>query len=207
VRTLAVHLVMFRRVASLPLSDNFRIDTLSTAMTRYAVFLSGPVGVGKTALGRALSARIGGGFVDGDDHSDRDLPWYGSILRTSRAIVQAGLAVLGDKPAVVIAYPLNCIGWIYFRRKFSEAGVVPLFVSLRASFDGIVDERRGRRFSAEEQARIRTMIAEGYGARPFGDLVVDTDSSGFAETLALLEAELQQLMRSLAISSRRSRTP
>jgi hypothetical protein len=72
---------------------------------------------------------------------------------------------------------------------------VPLFVSLRASFEGIVDERRGRRFSTDEQARIRAMIAEGYGARPFSDLVVDTDASGISETLRLLEAELHRLMR------------
>jgi hypothetical protein len=189
------------------LSDNFGIDNLPTVMTKFAIFLSGPVGVGKTVLGRALGERMGAGFVDGDDHADPDSPWYCSILRTSRSIVCTGLAILSDKPAVVIAYPLNCIDWIYFRRKFSAAGVVPLFVSLRASFDGIVDERRGRRFSAEEQVRIRAMIAEGYAERPFSDLVVDTDSSGFAETLASLEAEVRRLMHSRAISSPRSRTP
>jgi hypothetical protein len=176
-------------------------------MTKFAIFLSGPVGVGKTALGLALSERIGGGFIDGDDHSDPDSPWYCSVLRTSAAIVQAGLTILQDKPAVAIAYPLSCIGWIYFRRKFSEAGVEPLFVSLRASFDAIVDERRGRRFTPAERARIRTMIVEGYGARPFSDLFVDTDTSGFDETLTSLEAELRRLMRSRPISSRCSRTP
>src|SRR5687768_10826802 len=110
-------------------------------MTKFAIFLSGSVGVGKTTLGRALGERMGAGFIEGDDHSDPASPWYCSILRTSAAIVRAGLAILRDKPAVIVAYPLNCIGWIYFRRKFSDAGVTPLFVSLRASFDAIVDQR------------------------------------------------------------------
>ncbi|MGO4816219.1 shikimate kinase, partial [Cupriavidus sp. 2MCAB6] len=45
-------------------------------MQPYAIFLSGPIGAGKTTLGKALATELGGGFIDGDDHSDPDLPWY-----------------------------------------------------------------------------------------------------------------------------------
>ena len=162
---------------------------------KHAIFLNGPIGAGKTTLGRALSERIGGAFIDGDHHSDPERPWYCSILRTSAAIHKAGLARLADKPAVVVAYPLDCITWIYFRRKFEAAGVRPLFVSLQASFAAITGKNRGRCFSREEKERIQVMIAEGYGARPFSDLVVNTDGHGFAATLALLEAEVRRLMR------------
>src|SRR5258708_5873795 len=134
-----------------------------TASPKHAIFLSGPIGVGKTTLRRALSASIGSGFIDGDDHSDPDKPW-----------VETGFAVLERKPAVVIAYPLTCINWIYFRRKFGDASIRTLFISLRATFASIVDEGRGRRFDEDEQRRIRIMIAEGHGARPFSDLIVDT---------------------------------
>ena len=100
------------------------------ASIKHAIFLSGPIGAGKTTLGRALSERIGGAFIDGDDHSDPGRPWYCSILRTSAAVHRTGLASLDGKPAVVVAYPLNCMAWTYFQRKFEDAGVRPLFVSL-----------------------------------------------------------------------------
>jgi hypothetical protein len=161
-------------------------------MAKHAIFLSGPVGAGKTTLGRALAERLSGGFIDGDDFSDPDRPWYCSILQTSKAIVHAGITILKDRDAVIVAYPLGCINWIYFKRTFGDAGARPLFVSLRASYSSIVDQRRGRTFTREEHDRIQVMIAEGYGARPFFDLVLDTDKASFLATLAELERETRR---------------
>jgi len=163
-------------------------------MARWAIFLSGPVGAGKTTLGRALAERLSAGFIDGDDLSDPDRPWYCSSLQTSREIVQSGLEVLRHTPIVVIAYPLRCTNWIYFRRKIENEGAMPLFVTLRASFSSIVDVRRRRAFSRDERARIRVMIAEGYDSRPFSSLVLDTDKADFAGTLARLEHETRRLI-------------
>jgi hypothetical protein len=145
-------------------------------------------------LGRALAPAIDGGFIDGDDYSDQERPWYCSSLRTNVAVVQAGISVLENKPAVIIAYPLRCVNWIYYRRKFAEADVRTLFISLRASAAAIVAAGRGRRFDDEERERIREMIAEGYDTRPFTDLIFDTDQSGYADTLARLVSETQQLI-------------
>jgi hypothetical protein len=92
-------------------------------MAKHAIFLNGPIGAGKTTLGRALAERLAGGFIDGDDVSDPSRPWYCSILRTSQSIIRTGAAMLDDADVVVIAYPLGCVNWIYFRRKFSDAGV------------------------------------------------------------------------------------
>ncbi len=103
--------------------------------------------------------------------------------------MQSGLEVLRHTPIVVIAYPLRCTNWIYFCRTFESEGAMPLFVTLRASCSSTVDERQGRAFSRDERARIRIMIAEGYGSRPFSDLILDTDKADFAETLARLEHE------------------
>lgn len=164
------------------------------SMKKHAIFLGGPIGVGKTTLGQALANRLSGKFIDGDDFSSPDQPWYCSILRTSRAIVQTGLAMLEDTSTVVIAYPLGCVTWIYFRRKFGDAGVRSLFVSLRASYSSIIAEGRGRAFSREEHDRIQVMIAEGYGVRAFSDLILDTDNAGFAATLERLEAEIQRMV-------------
>jgi hypothetical protein len=165
-------------------------------MAKHAIFLSGPIGTGKTTLGRALAERLAAGFIDGDDHSAPDSPWYCSILQTSRSIVQAGMATLHNRDAVVIAYPLRCSNWIYFRRKFGDAGMATLFVSLRASYTSIIDQQRGRDFSDAEHERIQIMISEGYGARPFSDLVFDTDRKSFPATLTQLEYEARRLMDS-----------
>ncbi|PPD15513.1 MAG: hypothetical protein CTY25_05990 [Methylobacterium sp.] len=165
-------------------------------MHKHAIFLSGPIGVGKTSLGRALAARLDGGFIDGDDHSDPAHPWYCSILRTSRAILKNGLTMLQDRPLVVVAYPLGCLTWIFYKRSFGDAGVRPVFVNLGASFDDIVAPARGRRFSGAEEARIVVMIQEGYGNRSFGDLTINTANQSFEATLQLLASEVIQIVRS-----------
>ena len=161
---------------------------------QYAIFLSRPIGVGKTTLGRAVSAKLRAGFIDGDDHADPEKPWYGSILTTSRSIVTDGLGLLASHPAVVIAYPLACANYIYFRRRFADRGIVPLFVSLRARPEAIVAPDRNRRFEPWEHERLAVMLAEGYGTRPFSDLVFDTDRADFATTVDRLEAALATLM-------------
>ena len=161
-------------------------------MARHAIFLNGPIGTGKTTLGHALAERLSGGFIDGDDFADPNRPWYCSILQTSRSIVMHGTGMLTTANVVVVAYPLGCINWIYFRRKFIEAGASPFFVGLQASFHAIVDERRGRSFSSEEHDRIQVMIAEGYGSRPFNDLLVATDRADFTTTLAELERQIRR---------------
>ncbi|MEI9995223.1 MAG: shikimate kinase [Rhizomicrobium sp.] len=155
-------------------------------MRGHAIFLSGPIGTGKTTLGRALAERLGGEFIDGDGYTDQTRPWYCSIKRTSEAIVANGLSALETVPAVVVAYPLGCMNWIYFRRKFGDAGATPLFVSLRASYESITNPARGRVFAPWEHNRIREMIGEGYGARPFSDFVFDTDAGPFDETATRL---------------------
>ncbi len=54
----------------------------------FAIFLNGPIGVGKTSLGRALARNLGSAFIDGDDHATPGKPWYGSSLSTSRSLPQ-----------------------------------------------------------------------------------------------------------------------
>jgi len=96
---------------------------------------------------------------------------------------------------VVIAYPLGCTNWIYFRRRFEDAGIRTVTIGLRATFAGITAETRARRFDEAEKRRIAVMIAEGYGARPFSDLILDADRDSFEDTLARLVSATRRLMR------------
>ena len=162
-------------------------------MKQHAVFLEGPIGVGKTTLGLALADRLSAPFIDGDDYSDPGLPWFCSSYRTSKRVLRAALEALEDKRLVVLAYPLRCVNWIYYRRRFGEASVALHVISLTASYETIISPQRGRAYSAAEEARIRTMISEGYGARRFSDRIVDTGQARFGETVARLETAVREM--------------
>jgi shikimate kinase len=44
-------------------------------MTGHATFSSGPIGAGKTTLGRAVANRLDAAFIEGDDYADHTKPW------------------------------------------------------------------------------------------------------------------------------------
>ncbi len=163
-------------------------------MKRSVIFLNGPIGAGKTSLGRALAGRLDGVFVDGDDHASPDRPWFASILSTSRAILAAATEALDRQSVAVVAYPLRCTNWIYFRGRLAERGVLSVFVGLRASHADVTAPGRGRIFDAAESERIRAMISEGYGTQSFNDVIVDTGSTTFASALAILEEKVLPLI-------------
>lgn len=156
------------------------------AHVRRVIMLTGSIGAGKTTLGCALARTLAGSFIDGDDHVLPGRPWYASSLRTSRAIAKAAISASADFGDVVVAYPLRCINWIYYRRRFAEAGAGLMVVNLHATFEQIVSPERGRIFDDRERRRIEDMIHQGYGARQFAVATVDTGSPPFAEALVAL---------------------
>jgi hypothetical protein len=161
---------------------------------KFAILLNGPIGAGKTTLGKALAAGMDAGFIDGDDHHQPGKAWFASSLSTSASIVSASVAVLEDRSAVIIAYPLRCSTWVYFTRKFEAANVCPLFVGLRAGYGAITAAHRQRVFSNAERKRIVEMIRQGYGDRFFNVATIDSGTSEFAETLAQLCVEVRRQM-------------
>jgi hypothetical protein len=160
------------------------------------IFFSGPVGAGKTTLGRAVAAELGASFVDVDDLGDPSKRWFEEVLTVSRELVRVGMTALADRPVLIVARPLRARDWAFFRRRFEAESVAVHCVTLKASLDAIVDPDRGRVFSLEERARIEQMIAQGYADRPFGDAIVETDRAGFAATVAKLTEECRRALAS-----------
>ena len=161
---------------------------------RGVIILSGPIGAGKTTLGRALATELGGAFIDGDDLRDRRFTWLGEVLRHKRRMLAEGMAALAHAPVLVMAQPLRCQDWLFLKGGFAKLGVPARCVTLAADPARILDPARGRRFSPGERARIAEMVAQGYASRPFSDLVVATDAAPFAETAALLARSCRRLL-------------
>src|SRR3954447_11097756 len=162
---------------------------------RSVIILNGSIGVGKTTLGRALARELGGTFVDSDDLRDPVKRWVEEVLSLTNALVRAGMAALAGRSILVIAVPLRARDWALLWARFHAEWVAAFCVTLAADEGAILDPARGRAFSAAERCRIAEMIAQGYAARPFSDLVVRTDCGGFAETLGRLRDGCRALLR------------
>jgi len=160
-----------------------------------AIFFNGPIGAGKTTLGRAVAGRIDAAFLDGDDFADHSKPWFASSLTTSDRIATAALEALRERRAVVVAYPLRCTNYVYYRRRMSDAGHRSIFVTLRASAASILADDRGRQFDAGERERIVEMISQGYADRSFSDLTIETDVADVDRTVDVIVEQLAPLLR------------
>jgi len=169
------------------------------AVMRQVIFLNGPIGAGKTTLGRALANDLCAAFLDSDDLRERSKLWYEETLTLANALVSAGLSTLKERPLLVIAMPLRVRDWALFCARLRAQEIATYCVTLAADLDAILDPRRGRAFDAGEHARIEEMIAQGYAARPFSDLIVDSGRQGFAETLGTLAVGCQSLLAARAV--------
>ncbi|SEQ05348.1 hypothetical protein SAMN05216548_102267 [Faunimonas pinastri] len=167
---------------------------------RDALFLSGPIGSGKSSLGGALAESLGGRFIEGDDFGEQGKSWIGQNLTVSRQIIEHVLSAWDEVPLVIVARPLRARDWAFFRKGLSGGGRRCWCVSLDADAEGILDPVRGRRFSDVEARRSRDMIDEGYGKRSFSDAVLRADRATFEVTLA----ELAELATGLLTSRRGS---
>ena len=159
---------------------------------RYAVFLDGPIGVGKTTFGQLLAIEFGGGFIDGDHHSKASIPWFASSLSTSRNILQATLNALSSTQVVFVAYPIRCASWTFFETNLRRSQIIPALVGLQARPDSIADVGRHRRLSRAELIRSSEMIAQGYGSREYSNLFVQTDVGTLHDVVQHARVALQQ---------------
>ncbi|MDO6730139.1 shikimate kinase [Marinovum sp. 2_MG-2023] len=145
-------------------------------MSPTVIAFEGPIGVGKTTLGRAVAERLDIGFIDGDAHCAPG-PWLHSVLRTSRRIATACEEQLENRPAVIMAYPLRCTNWLFYRETFRRRGIDFHCIGLTADIASIAT--RERSLAPHELARAAQMISEGYGQRAFSDVLIRTDAGSF----------------------------
>lgn len=160
-------------------------------MQKTVFMLDGPIGVGKTSLGRAAAPGLAFGFIDGDDHSAPG-HWLRSILRTSRTIVALCETTLRSRDGVIVSYPLRCTDWVFFSQTFGRMGIACHCIGLTATPDAIL--ARERKLDAHEITRSREMMAQGYGQREFSSAHLCTDEAPFDETHRRLELVIRQIL-------------
>ncbi len=160
-------------------------------MVASVILIDGPIGVGKTTLGRAAASNLALGFIDGDDYSAPGY-WLRSILRTSRKIVSASENTLRTYPAVIVSYPLRCTNWLYFSQTFGRMGIACHCIGLIADISAI--SARQRKLDARELARSAEMAAQGYGQRSFSAAILRTDEVGFEATSQRLANNVSELL-------------
>jgi len=161
---------------------------------RHIIFINGPVGVGKTTLGRGLAERLNGTFIDSDDLSDPSKTWLKEVLSGSKRLVQACIAALTDNPLVIVAKPLRNRDWIFFQAMLQIEDTSVFCITLAASCENILAHKRGRVFDTDEQDRIEEMLVQGYAERSFSDLIIRTDQLSFEDTLKNLEMACHSLL-------------
>lgn len=162
-------------------------------MKRTVIMLDGPIGVGKTTLGRVAAMNLAFGFIDGDDHASPG-HWLRSILKTSHNIVAACEFALQSQQGVLVSYPLRCTNWVFYRQTFGRMDITFHCIGLIAAPEAILT--RERELSAGEVARSFEMIAQGYGQREFSAAQLRTDEAPFEETALRLEDTIRRLLRS-----------
>ena len=132
------------------------------------VWINGPVGAGKTAVGRALADVLpSAGFVDGDDHAGPDDHPPRARWRHATDVL-IGMALRRRHPAtLVVAYPLDRFGHSRLKSACARARRSLVVVNLATPLTLTLRKRGDRELTAAERDRARVMRSEGYGTRPF----------------------------------------
>jgi hypothetical protein len=157
------------------------------AANKQIVFLSGPIGVGKTTIGTALALRHGGAFVASDALSDPAKQWHEQIEAVNSRLIEQCLSALQSCDLAFVELPLDRERFEMLRRAF-EPAVSVRCITLAASYETITSVARGRIFEGWERVRIKEMIEEGYDSRDFSDAIVRTDSNDLGQALAAVMA-------------------
>ena len=136
--------------------------------------INGPINSGKSTVGRALAIMLPDAkFIDGDDHdATATLPgpekWAVAIARIECHIETA------DCRYLVVAYPINHGEFKRLLAACQRRSAQFVVVTLNPPLETALSDRGSRRLTPWEKKRIVEMYMEGYQARPFSGLFIDT---------------------------------
>lgn len=165
------------------------------------VFLIGPMGSGKTTIGRHLAKALKLEFIDSDQAIEQrtgaDIPWIFDIegeqgfRRRERAVIEE----LTRRHGIVLATGGGAVIDPHNRADLAAHGVV---VFLQASVDKILSrtaksQNRPLLRTDDPRARVEGLLAARDPLyREIADIVVDTDRRGVKSTVNLILEQLRQ---------------
>ncbi|MDR2876669.1 MAG: shikimate kinase AroK [Chromatiales bacterium] len=174
------------------------------------VFLIGPMGAGKTTVGRQLAQVLGLEFVDSDQEIERrtgaDIPWIFDIegeagfRRRERAVIED----LCQRRSQVVATGGGAVLDPDSRADLARSGVV---VYLSASADRIYTRTRKSQNrpllrTQDPRARIAQILHDREPLyREIADLIVDTERRGVNSATTLIVKYLREAAKSNSAST------
>jgi len=168
---------------------------------RRNIFLIGPMGAGKTTIGRALARRLKMDFVDADQEIERrtgvSISWIFEIEGEAgfRRRETQVLEELTDRPNTVLATGGGAVLAEANRRWLRTRGRV---VYLRASIDALLERTRNSRHrplleTDDRRGRLEALMRErGPLYEQEADLVVDTEGRPAAKVAEEIARRLEQ---------------
>lgn len=167
--------------------------------TRRNIFLVGPMGVGKTTIGRQLAKSLELEFIDSDhvieERTGADIPWIFDIEGEAgfRRRERSAIMDLVQKQGIVLATGGGVVLDPDNRADLAANGTV---VYLHASVDRILartakSQHRPLLKGENPRARIEKLIAEREPLyREIADITVDTDRRGVRSTVNFIIRQL-----------------
>ncbi|MBF9196987.1 shikimate kinase [Microvirga sp. BT290] len=147
------------------------------------IHINGPINSGKSTLGRALAASLPeASFIDGDDHDAPDDAPLDVRIEAALGRIETEIAT-GQGRYLVVAYPLDNTDYERLKTASDRCRAWFLVLTLAPPLEVALTNRGQRDLSSEEKRRIVEMYDEGYHARPFSDLVLDTSVLSLPESI------------------------
>ena len=166
------------------------------------IFLVGPMGAGKTTIGRQLAKAFDYEFIDSDheieERTGATIPWIFDIEGEAgfRKRETAALADLTERHHIVLATGGGAVIAEENRDYLKNRGFV---VYLFAALDDLLERTardRGRPLLQTDNPRQRLadLVAQRDGYyREVADLIVDTGAQSFRQTVTLIIGEIDRL--------------